>query len=73
VGKKSNESGQAVIEYVMLLSIILSMAGLLSYGVTKTRDGLWKMIICQVSAPCPACAATQSAKSLLPNGGNCPH
>jgi hypothetical protein len=72
VEKHSPRSGQAVIEYVMLLLIILTMGGIMRYGVQTARDKLWKKIICDVSAPCPGCAAPASAKNALPKGGSCP-
>jgi Flp pilus assembly pilin Flp len=72
VEKLRDQSGQAVVEYVVLLTIILGMAATLQYGVQKTRDKLWKFVICKVSAPCPSCGATDSAKAVLPKGGSCP-
>jgi predicted transporter len=72
VAKVSNEKGQAIIEYVIMLAVVLGMAGILVFGVKNTRDKLWKHIVCVVSAPCPTCQATESAKQILPQGGNCP-
>jgi|GEM_PF-3193300 len=61
--------GQAIIEYVLLLSIILSMAGILIGGVRSSRDKLWKKMICEVSAACPDCHSPDSAQSALPHAG----
>lgn len=66
MGKKSGQSGQAIIEYVLLLSIILAMAGALIASVKISRDKLWKRIVCDVSASCADCKATDSAKAFLP-------
>ncbi len=68
----NRKSGQAIIEYVLLLSIILGIAGLLVGSIRSTRDKMWKQIMCEVSAECPTCTATDSAKSALPKSGvNC--
>jgi hypothetical protein len=72
VGKRRDQSGQAVVEYVVLLAVILGVAAVIQFGVQKTRDKLWKFMICKISAPCPSCSATESARSVLPKGGNCP-
>jgi hypothetical protein len=66
---RNREQGQAIIEYVLLLSIILSMAGLLVASVRSNRDKMWKRIICDVSAACPDCRSTESAKQALPGAG----
>ncbi len=71
--KQRNGSGQAVVEFLVLLTLILGVAGMLQFGIQKTRDKIWKFVICKVSAPCPNCAATDSAKAVLPKGGNCPN
>ncbi len=57
----------------MLLLVILSIAGVLQYGVQNVRDKLWKKIICEVSASCLTCKATDSANQTLPKGGKCPN
>jgi hypothetical protein len=67
--KRLGEQGQAILEYVLLLSIILTMAGLLMASVRSNRDKLWKRMLCEVSAACPDCRATDSAKAALPNAG----
>lgn len=65
----SSRQGQAIIEYVLLLAIILSISGLLYSGVAQTRDKMWKRIICNVSAPCPGCTAPERADKLFPQAG----
>jgi hypothetical protein len=67
--KRSGEAGQAIVEYVLLLSIILGMTGVMITGVRKNRDKMWKRILCEVSAACPDCKSTASAKAALPNAG----
>lgn len=55
----------------MVLAIILGFAGVIRFGLQKSRDRLWKQVICEVSAVCPGCPAPESAKKLLPKAGNC--
>ncbi len=71
MGKRSNQSGQAIIEYVIMLAIVLSVSGVIQFGMTRSRNKLWKKIICEVSAPCPGCASPESAKNTLRSGGEC--
>ncbi|NDF15515.1 hypothetical protein EB061_09365 [bacterium] len=71
MGKHSDQKGQAILEYVIVLGIILSFAGLIRFGLQKSRDRLWKVMICDISAPCPGCPAPESAKKLLPKAGSC--
>ena len=56
----------------MVLLVILSIGFTLQNGIRGSRDKLWKRIICQVTAPCPGCKASDSAKNVLPKGGDCP-
>jgi hypothetical protein len=72
VGKKTDQSGQAILEYVVVLLIILSIGFTLQNGIRGSRDKLWKRIICHVTAPCIGCEAPDSAKTVLPKGGDCP-
>ena len=66
---KSKESGQAIVEYILLLSIILSITGIMIAGVRSSRDRMWKRVLCEVSAACPDCRATQSARQAFPGSG----
>jgi len=61
-----HNSGQAILEYVLLLSIIIGMGTILVGGVQRTRDNMWKRILCEVSAACPGRKSTESAKKALP-------
>ena len=69
-----HNAGQAIIEYVLLLSMIISMTSLMIAGVRSNRDKMWKRILCEVSAACPDCQSTQTAKAALPKSGfSCKH
>ena len=65
----SSKAGQAIVEYVLLLSIIISITGLMIAGVRSNRDKMWKRILCEVSAACPDCRSPDSAKAALPTSG----
>lgn len=54
-----------------MLAIVLSVSSIVQYGMTTSRNKLWKKIICDVSAPCPGCASPESAKNTLRSGGDC--
>ena len=63
---QNRESGQALVEYVLLLVILLSMGGIIIVGIQSARDNMWKRLLCEVSAACPDCKSTESAKNALP-------
>jgi hypothetical protein len=65
-------SGQAILEYILLISIILSLGTILIGGIQKSRDKLWKQILCDVSRACPKCAIPEKVKTSFPKAGyNC--
>jgi len=66
-----NNTGQAILEYVVVLAIVIGISAILQYGVSKTRNKIWKWMICQVSAACAECNPTESAKKTLPAAGPC--
>ncbi|MBS1959753.1 MAG: hypothetical protein JST80_09800 [Bdellovibrionales bacterium] len=67
--RRHSESGQAIIEYVILLTIILTITGLFVAAVRSSRDKMWKQMICDISAACPDCHSPQSAQDALPKSG----
>ena len=69
IGPRS--SGQAVIEFVLLLTIILLVSGALITGVASTRDKMWKRMLCVISAACADCKSTESAKKAAGSGVSC--
>jgi hypothetical protein len=65
-------SGQAILEYILLLIIMLSLGSILIGGIQKSRDKLWKQMLCDVSRACPKCAIPETVKNALPRSGvNC--
>ena len=63
-------SGQAIIEFIMMMAAAIAMALLLGAGFQKSAGGLWKSIFCEVSAPCPSCSAPDQVKRAS-IGGKC--
>lgn len=49
------EDGQAIVEYVLTISVALFMVAVLSRGFRTSVFNLWQMITKDVSAPCPHC------------------
>jgi hypothetical protein len=73
VGKKTGQNGQALVEYILLVAIIISISGIIISAVSSGRDKFWKAMVCDVSAGCAGCKSTDSAKAFLPKSGkNCP-
>ncbi|MGE0615198.1 MAG: hypothetical protein AB7P04_06130 [Bacteriovoracia bacterium] len=56
-GKADPKAGQALIEYILMLSAALLIVGLVNQGFYKIRNYLWRKITCEVAAPCPGCEA----------------
>jgi Flp pilus assembly pilin Flp len=50
-----NESGQAVIEYVLVLAMVVSAITIMSLGFRKGISKLWVSMIKQVAPACPGC------------------
>ena len=58
------KSGQAVIEYMLMILIALSIAGALGFGFRKLFFKIWLPMACEVTAPCPHCAAPSELKAV---------
>ncbi len=54
-GRFGNESGQAVVEYILMLVVALSIVVGISKGMRGSLMGLWKSLTQEVSAACPGC------------------
>jgi Flp pilus assembly pilin Flp len=52
---RASEAGQALIEYVLLIAITLSLVTLLANGLRRSVFSLWTFYAKTVSAPCPGC------------------
>jgi len=49
--------------------IIVTLGGVLVGGLGKTRDKVWKQILCDVSRACPKCKIPEKVKNSLPRAG----
>ena len=50
-----DEQGQAVIEYVLMVSVMVTAVGSLAYGLRKTLFKLWGKLAQEITAACPSC------------------
>ena len=64
----SSKKGQAIIEYIVMLSVAISVVLIINAGFRKIRNYLWHDITCQVTAACPGCPAQQNVKKALDTG-----
>ncbi len=53
--KTSDESGQAVVEYIILLALVVGLVAGISLIFRGTIYRFWAVIGAEVSAPCPGC------------------
>ena len=50
-----NQSGQAVIEYVLMLLMALSIVSIIGIGFRKSLYRIWQSFAQDISAACPGC------------------
>jgi hypothetical protein len=50
-----DQEGQAIIEYVLMLSLAITFIGLLATGFKQPLQSLWHLFAQEITAPCPAC------------------
>jgi Flp pilus assembly pilin Flp len=50
-----DEQGQAVIEYILMLAIVVSLVGVMGVGFRRGLIQLWEKMAKDISAPCPGC------------------
>jgi hypothetical protein len=62
--RSKRTAGQAVIEYMLMILVALSVAGLLGFGFRKIFFKVWMQMACEVTAPCPHCAAPAPIKAV---------
>jgi hypothetical protein len=61
--RRESQSGQTILEYILLLSIAAAMTLALGNGFKKARNFLWARMACEVSAPCPKCPPDPEVKA----------
>ena len=47
--------GQAVVEYILMMAVVVALIGLLSNGFKNGLVLLWERMAKDISAPCPKC------------------
>lgn len=58
-----SKRGQAVIEYVLMVLVAMSMVFAFNYGLRNVALKLWMQMTCEVTAPCPHCPTPESVKN----------
>ena len=53
----ADESGQAIIEFMLLLLVLVGIVGSLKMALKKVTAKLWSLFAKRIAAPCPACDA----------------
>jgi Flp pilus assembly pilin Flp len=64
----ANESGQVIVEYILMLFTALVIIGILANGFRTALRGIWDSVNCEVTAACPACPHIQTL-----SGARCRH
>ncbi len=52
-----DESGQAIIEYVLLMLAVVSIVGFLKTGLKELTVKIWSFFAKKIAAPCATCDA----------------
>lgn len=50
-----NDSGQAILEYILMLSLAVTIVGVFATGLRKALAAIWESMARTISAPCPGC------------------
>jgi hypothetical protein len=50
---KNNSEGQAVVEYILMLVMVMSVVAVMAIGFRKSILSLWETFSREVSAACP--------------------
>jgi hypothetical protein len=57
-----NQQGQAVLEYMLMLSVALAVVTTISIGFKKSLFTIWGIFSQEIAAPCPGCPADPKVK-----------
>lgn len=49
------DSGQAIIEYILTLSIAMAVIVILSAGIRRPMSRVWSTLAREIAAACPTC------------------
>jgi Flp pilus assembly pilin Flp len=58
----NDERGQAVVEYILMLVLALSVVTVIGLGFRKTLFKLWTLFAQEISAACPGCPPDPNVK-----------
>ena len=57
-----NQSGQAIVEYILTVLIAISVVTVISAGFKGTVIRLWQGMAREIAAPCPSCVKDQTIR-----------
>ena len=71
-----SKKGQATIEYLLMILLVLGMTALITGLIARTRNNIWSTMTCEIAAPCAGCPLegdnVQAVKAAVNSaGGNC--
>jgi Flp pilus assembly pilin Flp len=55
-----DESGQAIVEFMLLLLVVVGIVSALKTGLKKLTVKIWFLFARRIAAPCPGCDAGQN-------------
>ena len=68
MNQRLNEKGQAVLEYILMLALILSLFTALALTFNRWVKYLWQVMTCEISAACPACPPDPDIRNRISTG-----
>ena len=51
----NDQEGQAIVEYILMLSLVATFVAILAKGFKAPLQGLWHLFTQEIAAPCPGC------------------
>lgn len=71
-----SQSGQATLEYILLLILVLVTVLTIAGIIAGARNGIWATMTCEIISPCPKCPVegprAQTIKAAATQaGGDC--
>ena len=66
--RTNNQSGQALIEYILMLTVALGLVTSMTFTFRRVAQTLWQQMTCEVSAACPACPPAETVANRLVPG-----
>ena len=62
--KIKGKKGQAVLEYILMALVVLSIASALAFGLRRIAFKVWFQMACRITAPCPHCQPLPDIKAV---------